>query len=518
MVMCGPCKKMLLTAILTLCSAFMACGFNVRGVERTSITLPCTYSVKKPGDLTTMCWGRGSCPGSKCNEPLIWTDGRKVTWRQSGRYELRGSLTKGDVSLTIHTASMEDQGTYCCRVEHHGWFNDKKLNMQLIMNKAPVTTRQNPVTTTTKPPPTTPLQTTVHIAVEREPEDPFSSVSTTTSDDARAPIIATHTVPVTASNFPTSFSMIDNMDTEQEPTDTFSPVSTTTSDDVRAPIIATHIVPVTAFTFPTSFSMIDNVDTEQEPTDIFSSVSTTTSDDVRAPIIATHTVPVTAFTFPTSFSMIDNKDKEQEPTDIFSPGRSTHISTIGAQLDTTSFLEDHTEVTLEEELDSREHASEAHTNPSEEEDSNTNVLTVTATSADARYPIASTEIRLAEMSSSLTSFSSPTPSTDGEVVVIKNQDTVKSGNAELQKKEVTIEESEKSGEIPLYVLVTAVSISVIVLVIISLLVFKLRRKDGGAYRFHYNPTLELVTHAENPMSEMEEEAIEVNQAKKEDGL
>ncbi|KAM4676196.1 uncharacterized protein O3C94_008794 isoform 2-T5 [Discoglossus pictus] len=470
MVMCGPCKKMLLTAILTLCSAFMACGFNVRGVERTSITLPCTYSVKKPGDLTTMCWGRGSCPGSKCNEPLIWTDGRKVTWRQSGRYELRGSLTKGDVSLTIHTASMEDQGTYCCRVEHHGWFNDKKLNMQLIMNKAPVTTRQNPVTTTTKPPPTTPLQTTVHIAVEREPEDPFSSVSTTTSDDARAPIIATHTVPVTASNFPTSFSMIDNMDTEQEPTDTFSPVSTTTSDDVRAPIIATH------------------------------------------------TVPVTAFTFPTSFSMIDNKDKEQEPTDIFSPGRSTHISTIGAQLDTTSFLEDHTEVTLEEELDSREHASEAHTNPSEEEDSNTNVLTVTATSADARYPIASTEIRLAEMSSSLTSFSSPTPSTDGEVVVIKNQDTVKSGNAELQKKEVTIEESEKSGEIPLYVLVTAVSISVIVLVIISLLVFKLRRKDGGAYRFHYNPTLELVTHAENPMSEMEEEAIEVNQAKKEDGL
>ncbi|KAM4676197.1 uncharacterized protein O3C94_008794 isoform 3-T6 [Discoglossus pictus] len=470
MVMCGPCKKMLLTAILTLCSAFMACGFNVRGVERTSITLPCTYSVKKPGDLTTMCWGRGSCPGSKCNEPLIWTDGRKVTWRQSGRYELRGSLTKGDVSLTIHTASMEDQGTYCCRVEHHGWFNDKKLNMQLIMNKAPVTTRQNPVTTTTKPPPTTPLQTTVHIAVEREPEDPFSSVSTTTSDDARAPIIATHTVPVTASNFPTSFSMIDNMDTEQEPTDTFSPVSTTTSDDVRAPIIATHIVPVTAFTFPTSFSMIDNVDTEQEPTDIFSS------------------------------------------------GRSTHISTIGAQLDTTSFLEDHTEVTLEEELDSREHASEAHTNPSEEEDSNTNVLTVTATSADARYPIASTEIRLAEMSSSLTSFSSPTPSTDGEVVVIKNQDTVKSGNAELQKKEVTIEESEKSGEIPLYVLVTAVSISVIVLVIISLLVFKLRRKDGGAYRFHYNPTLELVTHAENPMSEMEEEAIEVNQAKKEDGL
>ncbi|KAM4676198.1 uncharacterized protein O3C94_008794 isoform 4-T7 [Discoglossus pictus] len=422
MVMCGPCKKMLLTAILTLCSAFMACGFNVRGVERTSITLPCTYSVKKPGDLTTMCWGRGSCPGSKCNEPLIWTDGRKVTWRQSGRYELRGSLTKGDVSLTIHTASMEDQGTYCCRVEHHGWFNDKKLNMQLIMNKAPVTTRQNPVTTTTKPPPTTPLQTTVHIAVEREPEDPFSSVSTTTSDDARAPIIATHTVPVTASNFPTSFSMIDNMDTEQEPTDTFS------------------------------------------------------------------------------------------------PGRSTHISTIGAQLDTTSFLEDHTEVTLEEELDSREHASEAHTNPSEEEDSNTNVLTVTATSADARYPIASTEIRLAEMSSSLTSFSSPTPSTDGEVVVIKNQDTVKSGNAELQKKEVTIEESEKSGEIPLYVLVTAVSISVIVLVIISLLVFKLRRKDGGAYRFHYNPTLELVTHAENPMSEMEEEAIEVNQAKKEDGL
>lgn len=82
-----------------------------------------------------MCWGRGSCPSSKCNEVLIWTDGYQVTHQSSARYKLHDNIARGQISLTISQARMSDAGTYCCRIEHQGWFNDEKKNIRLDMEK-----------------------------------------------------------------------------------------------------------------------------------------------------------------------------------------------------------------------------------------------------------------------------------------------------------------------------------------------------------------------------------------------
>ncbi|XP_040271549.1 hepatitis A virus cellular receptor 2 homolog [Bufo bufo] len=73
-----------------------------------------------------MCWGRGVCSLSSCNNEIIWTDGSKVTWRRSDKYQLNGDLEQGDVTLTIIGATMDDTGKYCCRVEVPGLFNDLK--------------------------------------------------------------------------------------------------------------------------------------------------------------------------------------------------------------------------------------------------------------------------------------------------------------------------------------------------------------------------------------------------------
>uniref|UniRef100_A0A8C3F6K9 Ig-like domain-containing protein n=1 Tax=Chrysemys picta bellii TaxID=8478 RepID=A0A8C3F6K9_CHRPI len=96
-----------------------------------SVRLPCTYSVRETHDLRVMCWGRGICPSSKCSSEIVRTDGQKVISKQSGRYQLQGSITKGDVSLTIRNVDHEDRGTYCCRIEIPGWFNDIKRNLNL---------------------------------------------------------------------------------------------------------------------------------------------------------------------------------------------------------------------------------------------------------------------------------------------------------------------------------------------------------------------------------------------------
>lgn len=80
-----------------------------------------------------MCWGRGSCPNSKCNNPLIWTDGQQVTQRQSSKYQLMGYVGQGNVSLTIVNAAEDDNGIYCCRVEIRGWNNDLKNNIKVVI-------------------------------------------------------------------------------------------------------------------------------------------------------------------------------------------------------------------------------------------------------------------------------------------------------------------------------------------------------------------------------------------------
>ncbi|XP_040295123.1 T-cell immunoglobulin and mucin domain-containing protein 4-like isoform X3 [Bufo bufo] len=143
-------ENLQISFLLLSCSVTVLCQKTVKGIEGQPVTLPCSYKVSRSSDLTSMCWGQGSCPNSKCNQQLIWTDGFKVTFRSSSRYQLKHKIRQGIVSLTIDQASLGDTGTYCCRIEHKGWFNDEKNNIQLTVEKAPTTTVQ----TTTEAPTT----------------------------------------------------------------------------------------------------------------------------------------------------------------------------------------------------------------------------------------------------------------------------------------------------------------------------------------------------------------------------
>lgn len=112
----------------------------VIGEVGQDVTVPCRYSVRNGYGITSMCWGLGKCPSSKCAQPIIWTDGWKVTEQHSRRYQLKGDLRSGDVSLTIENAREEDSRIYCCRVELPGWFNDQLINQKVVIKKARIST------------------------------------------------------------------------------------------------------------------------------------------------------------------------------------------------------------------------------------------------------------------------------------------------------------------------------------------------------------------------------------------
>ncbi|NXH06923.1 TIMD4 protein, partial [Loxia leucoptera] len=138
---------------------------TVRGTEGQPVTLPCSYRVTRRKDISDMCWGRGPCPNSKCTNKILQTSGRKVTFRVSERYSLRGYVAFGDVSLTIGAARAQDAGVYCCRVEIPGLFNDIKRNIQLeVAREAPVFTEYF-TETTSAPQATSDLQPTPETTV-----------------------------------------------------------------------------------------------------------------------------------------------------------------------------------------------------------------------------------------------------------------------------------------------------------------------------------------------------------------
>lgn len=142
-------------------------GLLVKGEVGQNVTVPCFYRVKTEYDITSMCWGRDACPASKCSQPIIWTDGRKVTERHHTKYVLKGDLLKGNVSLTILNAQETDSGTYCCRVEIPGWFNDETTNLQVVVERAPGSASEESFTVSTWPP----------VSVSEAPET-NSSIST----------------------------------------------------------------------------------------------------------------------------------------------------------------------------------------------------------------------------------------------------------------------------------------------------------------------------------------------------
>lgn len=151
----------------------------VKGVVGHPVTIPCTYSTH--GGITTTCWGRGQCPYSSCQNILIWTNGYRVTYRSSGRYDIKGRISEGDVSLTIENSVERDSGLYCCRVEIPGWFNDLKMTFQLevqpeIPTSPPTSTRP----TTTRP--TTTRPTTISTRSTHVPTSTRVSTSTPTPE------------------------------------------------------------------------------------------------------------------------------------------------------------------------------------------------------------------------------------------------------------------------------------------------------------------------------------------------
>ncbi|XP_034363349.1 hepatitis A virus cellular receptor 2 isoform X1 [Arvicanthis niloticus] len=101
--------------------------------------LHCNYTLPTSGILVPMCWGKGSCPWSQCGNELLRTDGKHVTYKKFSRYQLRGNINKGDVSLTIENVTLADRGTYCCRIQFPGIMNDKKLDLELVIEAAKVT-------------------------------------------------------------------------------------------------------------------------------------------------------------------------------------------------------------------------------------------------------------------------------------------------------------------------------------------------------------------------------------------
>ncbi|NXV02466.1 HAVR1 protein, partial [Cettia cetti] len=127
-------------ALLVLFTGSTVSELVVIGEVGQDVTVPCHYSVRSRNAITSMCWGRDRCPNSKCSRPIIWTDGWRVTEQHSSRYQLKGDLQSGDVSLTIVNAREADSGIYCCRVELPGWFNDQLINQKVVVKKARIST------------------------------------------------------------------------------------------------------------------------------------------------------------------------------------------------------------------------------------------------------------------------------------------------------------------------------------------------------------------------------------------
>ncbi|XP_035870558.1 hepatitis A virus cellular receptor 1 homolog [Phyllostomus discolor] len=198
------------TGLLLLWTDAVVSQARVGGVAGEPVTLPCTYSTA--GGTTSMCWGRGACPLTRCLNQLIWTDGHRITFQKSRRYNLKGMISQGNVSLTIEDAAQSDSGTYCCRVEHLGWFNDLKVNILLDVKLAPPkatsaptsprvstsapTTAAPTVNLMTAPPVVTSVPASPRVSVSA-PTTPSSSLNLKTETTSSSPMQTTGTQPIT---------------------------------------------------------------------------------------------------------------------------------------------------------------------------------------------------------------------------------------------------------------------------------------------------------------------------------
>ncbi|XP_076434342.1 T-cell immunoglobulin and mucin domain-containing protein 2-like isoform X2 [Peromyscus maniculatus bairdii] len=101
----------------------------VEGVVGHPVTLPYTYSTN--GGVHTACWGLGECMLFYCSKSLIWTNGYYVYYKRSSRYQLKGHISEGNLSLTIENAVQSDSGPYCCIVAIPGSFRFMTYSLEI---------------------------------------------------------------------------------------------------------------------------------------------------------------------------------------------------------------------------------------------------------------------------------------------------------------------------------------------------------------------------------------------------
>ncbi|XP_028633448.1 hepatitis A virus cellular receptor 1 homolog [Grammomys surdaster] len=121
--------QVLISGLLFFLSAGVDSLSEVHGVVGQPVTLPCMYPVSNGS--ASMCWGRGECASDSCGQTLVWTDGNRVNYRTSSRYQVNLQLLHGNASLTIEDAYESDSGLYCCRVELKGWDGVQTLTTSL---------------------------------------------------------------------------------------------------------------------------------------------------------------------------------------------------------------------------------------------------------------------------------------------------------------------------------------------------------------------------------------------------
>ncbi|XP_055285971.1 T-cell immunoglobulin and mucin domain-containing protein 4 isoform X1 [Moschus berezovskii] len=251
----GPLILWLVIELGRLCLTPAASQTVVRAFLGQPVTLPCTYSSWSPNS-NSMCWGKGQCPNSRCNDELLYTDGTRVVSSKSPKYQLQGVIQRGDVSLTIINAKEGDQGVYCCRIEVPGWFNDVKSNIRLDLRRAPTTTRstttRRPTTTTTSTTAATTAATATTATAMTTVTAVLPTTAVTTSDLTSTPPLQKRTTAVlatTASLCPlTTLRSLTEEDTillTLEPS-TEGPILTAESEPVLLPRASQRSIEVTS--------------------------------------------------------------------------------------------------------------------------------------------------------------------------------------------------------------------------------------------------------------------------------
>lgn len=121
-------KKITVSLSVSKCSDVI-----VQSFEGETVILPCKYDRKYHGKCA-ICWMIGDIPNMGCGKEIIGSDGDKVVWKKSFRYQLEGEIQHGDVSLTILNIKKTDSGKYGCRIHVPGLFNDEMYYVHLIVN------------------------------------------------------------------------------------------------------------------------------------------------------------------------------------------------------------------------------------------------------------------------------------------------------------------------------------------------------------------------------------------------